>query len=551
MTKLLTGVSAIAIAAMFTAPAQATYWHPHDPDVFAAALAGNSAYVYGNRAESSWRSNASALIDDDTADDAKGVIQMNQNAGANSQLQNATAIAFVEARINADDALALAGNRGSVNRNTSERTYWSHNSAEIDDSFDRMTGVANVNQNAGDNSLLQNSTAIAALIDCTRCEDRGKYSHRSSTWGVALAGNDGNVGKYSYNYAFSAGSNSTALIDESFDGGTAVVQANQNVGANSLLQNATAIAYINGRLGARGHAVAGAFNDGIVTGSGNLSIRYDSNDSATITNSFTGFTGAANLNQNAGDNSLLQNATAIAALIDCLCDNDGEKPQHGNGHGGNGARSLLALSVAGNDGTVTYNTAWSSGSDSSVSMRNSFNGAHGVMQVNQNAGANSLLQNATAVAFIRARLDRHHGRGAALAGAWNEGVVTGSGNTSTRTYGSDATANMSGSFNRASGASNVNQNAGDNSLLQNATSLAAIQYCGPNCAGADLLTVAVAGNRGYVAGNRASASGSSSSATIASSFQGYTGIANVNQNVGANSLLQNSVSVGAIYPSSR
>jgi hypothetical protein len=552
MTKLLTGVSAIAIAAMFAAPAQATGWHPHDPDVFAAALAGNHGYVAGNYSLS-LGSTDRALIDDDTADDARGVIQMNQNAGANSQLQNATAIAYVEAKINADDALALAGNAGRVEYNYSGRGayyYLNQNSAEIDDSFDRITGVVNVNQNAGDNSLLQNATSIAALIDCTKCEDRGHYRPHGSTWGVAGAGNDGNVGGKYGNWAESYGSNSSALMDESFDGTTGVAQVNQNVGANSLLQNATAIAYIDGRLGARGRAVAVAFNDGVVTGSGNTSIRTYSSDSATMTNSFTGFTGVANVNQNAGDNSLLQNATAIAALIDCLCEDDGEKPQHGYGHGGSGARSLLALSLAGNEGSVTYNYAWSYGSHSGVSMSDSFDGARGIMQVNQNAGANSLLQNATAVAFVRARLDRHHSRGAALAGAWNDGVVTGSGNTSIRIHSTNA-ASMRSSFDRASGAVNVNQNAGDNSLLQNATSLAAIRYCGPRCAGADLLTVAVAGNTGYVAGNQASSTASGSSATIANSFRGFTGVANVNQNVGANSMLQNSTSIGAIYPSSR
>ena len=549
MTKLLSGVSAIALAALFALPAHASGgWHPHDPDVFAAALAGNTGDVTGNTAYSSYSHN-SATIERNTADGAEGVIQMNQNAGANSLLQNATAIAHVQAQVFADDALAAAGNRGSVNANSSTR-YFSSNAATISGSFDDATGVVNVNQNAGDNSLLQNATAIAALIDCTNCQDRGKYDHRGATWGVAIAGNDGNVGGERYNYAYSYGSRAEGRIDDSFNGATGVVQVNQNVGPNSLLQNATAVAYIDGRLGARAYAIAGAFNDGIVTGSGNYSERRYSTNAASMSGSFNGFTGAANVNQNAGDNSLLQNATAIAALIDCLCDRADDPPHHG-GHGyggGSGARSLLALSVAGNDGTVSYNRAYSNYSHSAVSMRDSFNRATGVMQVNQNAGANSLLQNATAVSSIRARLDRHHGRGAALAGAWNEGAVYGSGNLSERVNGSSNRANMSDSFRGASGAANVNQNAGDNSLLQNATSIAAIRYCGPDCARADLLAVAVAGNRGYVRGNHASSSNSTASATISNSFGGFTGVANVNQNVGANSLLQNSVSIGSIAP---
>jgi hypothetical protein len=539
MTKLLTGVSAIALAAMLIAPAMAA----DPPDVTADATATNRGTVENNYAES-WYSAARTRIEDGTADGAEGIIQMNQNAGANSLLQNTTALAYIEAAIAGDRSLASASNNGLVNDNDSRR-YWSNNTADIWGSFNGAQGVINVNQNSGDNSLLQNATAIAALIDCSKCE--ATLPTTPDTIATARAGNDGRV-IGSGNYAYSLVSRADVSMRDSFGRAQGVIQVNQNAGANSLLQNASAVAYVEGRMGDdagnndAAHASAYAANGGLVED--NDSYRYGSHSGVAMLSSFNGAQGVINVNQNAGDNSLLQNATAIAALVDCLC----TTRVRGS------SETFVALADARNDGLVRDNVAYSTYhagySSSNASMGSSFNGAQGVMQVNQNAGANSLLQNASAVASIEGKLDDGFAGTTAQVSARATNVGSVIRNRSDRLY-TNSSATIRDSFGRASGAANVNQNTGDNSLLQNSTAIAAIRYCGADCLSANLSAVAVATNVGTVGSNRAYANNSSASANIAGSFQGYRGVANVNQNVGANSLLQNSVAIGTITPSTR
>jgi hypothetical protein len=198
---------------------------------------------------------------------------------------------------------------------------------------------------------------------------------------------------------------------------------------------------------------------------------------------------------------------------------------------------------------VTYNGAWSYASFAYASIYRSFNGARGVIQVNQNVGANSLLQNSTAVAYVQGRFeDNGTAWGGVIADSSNTGTVTGSGNTSTRYY-SGNHASIDQSFRRATGVINVNQNAGDNSALQNSAAIAAIRYCGPDCLAANLSAVSVSANYGTVAGNQAYSYGSGASASISNSFNGARGVIQVNQNAGANSLLQNSAAIGVITPS--
>ena len=505
----------------------------------ADAAATNTAQVGTSNVALSTNNADSAAVINGSFTGAAGIIQVNQNAGANSALQNATALAYLESRISGDQTLAVATNSGAVAGNVSIRTGGSDALSQIGGSFNGARGAVNVNQNSGDNSLLQNATAIAALVNCNCAEDSDQTLVNSST---ATATNTGTV---SGNNAQTAGSNADAGIGSSFVNLSGVAQVNQNVAANSLLQNATAIGRMDAKLGDPGGAndtvnsVATATNNGgDLT---NISLRDTANNRAVISTSFNSAQGSVNVNQNAGDNSLLQNATAIAALIDCNCDRNDDPDQD--------VETVTVVATSTNSGNVLSNQARTTAgpSSSSVNMTASFIGALGVMQASQNAGANSLLQNAAAVGYVRARLEDSGGASATTT-ATTTNTSTVAGNRSERT-GSANSATMSSSFNNARGIANVNQNAGDNSALQNATSLGAIQYCGPSCLTANLTAVAASTNTGAVLGNVATAVNSSASATISGSFQGYQGIANVNQNAGANSLLQNSVAVGAIFPS--
>ncbi len=289
-------------------------------------------------------------------------------------------------------AAALAVNIGGVSGNTSETGFGQAASARMNGGFDGMRGVANVNQNAGANSAQQNSVAVAYVEGCD-CEVTVSRHDRSrgDADANAVAGNGARVegnGSSNGHFLFGGGGSAAASMNGGFQNATGVVQVNQNTGANSAQQNATAVVYVDGIQGQQQDRDAWAVsaNLGAVGGNGSFGAGHDA--SARMTDSFTGFTGAANVNQNAGANSLQQNATSLSAITYCNC----------------AAQDLsTTIAAAGNFGSVSYNQATALGGSASATMANSFNGATGVAQVNQNAGANSLMQNSVSVGAIYQR----------------------------------------------------------------------------------------------------------------------------------------------------
>ena len=293
-------------------------------------------------------------------------------------------------------AAALAVNVGEVADNTSTTSTGQNNSAALTGSFQGFRGVANVNQNAGANSGLQNSVAISYIegCDCNVTTPIIFGLPRGDSNANSVAANVGQVvGNSSTNSSLLLlpGTDVSANMSAAFVGSTGLVQVNQNAGANSLLQNATALTMLENVKGvtADRDAWAIAVNAGQVTGSGNHSTDSKHDAAAGITGSFNNFQGVANVNQNAGANSLMQNSSALSAIT----------------YGCNCAIEDLATTIAaaGNLGNVSGNTASASLGSAGVSMTNSFNGTTGVTQVSQNAGANSLMQNAVAIGAIYQR----------------------------------------------------------------------------------------------------------------------------------------------------
>jgi polyisoprenoid-binding protein YceI len=292
-------------------------------------------------------------------------------------------------------AAALAVNVGEVSGNRSMTSTGQDNSAALRGSFLGFRGVANVNQNAGANSGLQNSVAVSYVEGCD-CEVASPIFFglpRGEANANSVAANVGQVvGNTSENATLPllTGTTATATLDNSFNGSTGLVQVNQNAGANSLMQNATALTRVENIRGAEQNrdAWAIAVNAGQVTGSGNHSTDVKHDAAANILGSFNGFQGAANVNQNAGANSLMQNSSALASITYCNCAIEDLS---------------TTIAAAGNLGSVTGNHASASLGSAGVSMTNSFNGATGVTQVSQNAGANSMMQNAVAIGAIYQR----------------------------------------------------------------------------------------------------------------------------------------------------
>ena len=293
-------------------------YHPVSIDGFLAyAAANNSGEVSGSEATLHRQSSSASTTA--SFDNSKGLSSQAQNSGANSALQNSLALAYVKNpnagnSIGIGVAVAGAGNNGGVYGNEDETGPWSSwdhddghvtQSASIGSSYNGFTGVAQSNQNVGDNSLLQNSTAIAAVNPVT-----GTYG----TLGVALAGssNDGTVaGDYASNHS----TNSSSAVDGSFNSSKGVLSLNQNSGANSLMQNSAAVGTLTlkpTKASTLAAAVAVASNSGEVEC--NNADAANGSNSSTINNSFNSSQGVFQASQNSGANSLVQNSVSVGAV---------------------------------------------------------------------------------------------------------------------------------------------------------------------------------------------------------------------------------------------
>ena len=271
------------------------------------------------------------------------------------------------------------------------------------------------------------------------------------------------------NRAWSAFQNTSASIANSGSGDTGILDQAQNAGANSVLQNALSLAYVNNpnrgyssQTYGAGFSMAGAQNGAFVAGN-NAETGFDNqgfwcptvSQAASIYNSYNGGTGVVQVNQNVGDNSVLQNATAIADVRQVT---------------GNNGTLGVSLASGSNNGGVFGNQAENRGYMSG-SVNSSFNGHTGLVNLNQNAGANSLLQNSTSIG----RVTLYRTSATTLAGTAaltdNDGAVFCNRSAS---MGGGNGVSMDSSVNGSTGIIQASQNAGSNSLIQNSVSVASV-----------------------------------------------------------------------------
>ena len=196
---LLVAASALVVGLSFGSYA---YAEPNDHgksnDPFLLANTAVAASVQAGEVE---RNNASGTVGSNTAGSINGIglTNVQQNNGANSELQSANTLGIVlnscacstnPADITANTALAVSAQIGEVEGNNSTGAATIKKSSSDSDSFsygkftdnDKHswsstpvgstnslssvggTGLMNVTQNNGNNSLLQSSNTVAAII---------------------------------------------------------------------------------------------------------------------------------------------------------------------------------------------------------------------------------------------------------------------------------------------------------------------------------------------------------------------------------------------------
>lgn len=175
MKKLLVAASALAMGFGLNGAAFAGDL-PNVSAAIAASLQGGSST--GNSTElgafdldvgSSW--SPQNKIDEHAFDNAQGLFNVQQNAGQNSLQQADNTLGAI---LNCDcgkgitGALALSAQVADVGRNEAEMhgafVNIDASNRLTDHAFDHATGLFNVSQNTGSNSMQQASNTVAAIV---------------------------------------------------------------------------------------------------------------------------------------------------------------------------------------------------------------------------------------------------------------------------------------------------------------------------------------------------------------------------------------------------
>jgi len=433
-------------------------------------------------------------IFDDSFDGFSGIATVQQNNGDQNVLSAGTAVNYNLGQTapqvqNDTDQAARVGNTvlfgEAYDIDTGnflgliEPKGLRHN--HIDSSFDSAKGIANVQQNNGNLNAMGIANAVQANVDTVANGDdnlNGEddvHNQRSAADGIV-----------EQNQAYHQGGaitsdtilpphrkNSVTFSFEWFEG---VATVQQNNGDNNAMAAANAVAAVIDSTdtidnvvgddpqddGAPSARTFGLVGGNVASESVTPAPRSSgSNRLNNIDRSFNPAMGVITVQQNNGSNNAMNSANAVVANV-------GPTGDRGDPTAGS------VLNYADGEGLVTQNTAEGHRfADRKNNISESFQGAQGLMTVQQNNGSNNVMGAATAVA---ADVDTGGtGFGPAMSTASLQASV--SGNT-TIVYapveepGLVNTIN-SGAFNQAAGIMTVQQNNGSNNVMQSAIAVSA------------------------------------------------------------------------------
>ncbi len=399
---------------------------------------------------------------DSSFDGYSGVATVQQNNGDGNVLSAATGVvgnlgnANLPAPSTVDqDADTSAGNRGLLRGLDVRQEAWGDRDNAVTNSFNGAAGIATVQQNNGSNNVMAGATAVNANIDTTGIIDGDFERVRTQS-----ASNYGSIEGTTMSTEMSAAGDDldrSNLINPSFNGYEGIATVQQNNGDNNMMGAATAVvANVGSHENTDVVNWSTASNEGMVSG---VETRdWASNRGNTVTNSFGNAAGVLTVQQNNGSQNVIQAANAVVANL-------GSADHTAN----------RASNAAYGNAEVTEN--WAIATEF-VDRTNSvsggaFNGAAGIMTLQQNNGDNNVMGSANAVI-----VDDSGGGGLGFGPASSMAALgaTVSGNTSIvePTVGAPGFLNtVSGSFMGAAGVMVVQQNNGNNNAIQSAISVVA------------------------------------------------------------------------------
>lgn len=240
----------------------------------------------------------------------------------------------------------------------------------VDGSFVGFRGVTTVQQNGGDNNVMGTAVAVRANVEAG--DDIDTVSGASASTSAVVTGNDmndGNVGNQLRN-----------TVTDSFTDAEGVLSAQQNAGNNNAINSATGVVANVDSVAATPTQPAASSASGAATVSGNdVAIGPDSDMRNRIEGSFDGAAGVASVQQNTGHSNAMGASTQVTA-------------DDGSLFGPAVSAAALGSNVSGNTTTIVAGANTFANNISS-----SFNGAKGVMTVQQNNGSNNVIGSAISV----------------------------------------------------------------------------------------------------------------------------------------------------------
>ncbi len=254
---------------------------------------------------------------------------------------------------------------------------------DVTGSFTGYQGMANGQQNNGDSNSLSIANGVRASINSDDVDNTSGDNVISAGAFGTVSNNPGRIGVNVDN-----DQNRGNTITDSFGGSAGVTNWQQNNGDNNAINSANAIvANINdgdrSQTGADIHT--GAQSRAIVTDN-RAFITDDVDRVNTITGSFNDASGIATVQQNNGDQNVLNSANAVVVSIDS---------NSANGFNGDiMSDTALSATVSGNVTIVAFTDVPPGFSNTII---DSFNGFSGIKTTQQNNGNHNAIQSSVSV----------------------------------------------------------------------------------------------------------------------------------------------------------
>jgi len=521
--KLIAGLTAMSAAAVLMVGSPA--WAAGSGTGTGSATATVSDNT--NNADNGSGFSRSTLKNSQSGNTAKGAIgnvNAGQNNGSNNQIQQSVSVGVDQGPGSTSISSVNASSSNSATLGTNMNTmggYEGGGSMQTDSgqtltntikgsSFSGASGNVNDAQNNGSNNAMGQNTSVGVSLS----------SASSSSLNASASASNSMTGSGNTSTITDSPMNNT-VQDKSFQNAAGNVNVQQNNGANNAMQQATAVGYVGGKVSGFSSIGASSNSASLTNGSYSLDGRFDDPTNMIKGFSFQGVSGDVNVQQNNGANSAMQQSTAVG----------------------------ISTSPPGTPATTpppivdpnVSNTGSSTSSNSTINyslMRNklmnqSFEGAAGQINVQQNNGSNNALQQATAVDVVGGS---YSGVTAPMSMSQTATVTGDTNSTFSSTLSNSIQDN---SFSAAKGNINVQQDNGSNNVDQQGIEV------GVNSAVSSLISATSSSTLGgTVTGNSATLTNVSLTNTLAANaFQKATGNLNISQNNGSNGSIQQSISV--------